>query len=910
MAPRLVGREDELARLASLVDDLTAGLRLVIVEGEAGIGKTALARAIAEPRASSRWATAPEDAGVPPFWVCRQLVPDLHFDTADRYGLVDQIAAALADTDLVVVDDLQWADEPSARMLRHILRGNPVERLTVLVTVRTGEPTSARAAELAAGVPGVEWLALGGLDAASASAVIRAEAQRPLDEQEVATAADASGGNPLFLREYGRLLRRGDVAPRGLADVITARVRRLSPQAQELLSAAAVLTEEFELTVAARVLDVATATVLAATDEALGAGLFVSAGGGRFRFTHGLLRTTLDAGLPLQKSVTLHARAARALEDLHAAALDDVAAEIARHWTAAAIAGEREPAVAWARRAADAAMRAHAYEDAARWYRSALESAASTVADAHRAELLLGITRAEAASGRMPSAYETAGRVVEIGRRAARPDLLAAAALTLEPTGDPARDRNLREWCLAALDGTADEAEQAQLHARLAQAQLYSGEVQGAGESAARAFDLAQRSGDDEATIAALRAAQLAQSGPEHRAARLDHAARMIAIGERRGRPEVEMWGRLWRIDALWETGELGEVAAELQRLRWCVEQQHSPLARWHLLRGRAALAQARGEFREAMELGSEAFLLADAIGDAGAFGGFMGLLAAVSHHAGRAEAPGGVGPHQQPPQPDDTRAELFGLIGPAYAMAEAGHLEQAEQMYRRAGPPQTWNIPPYFAVNAPHVAAGVAIALGHVDDVAFLRDQLNRWRGRHVVSGAGVSSYHGPVELILGQCSAALGDLDTAAADLDAARKIAERIGATPSAVEAAVELAVVMRRQGRNAAGLELLRRSRRAALALGMSPWVERIDAELECARDPLTAREREVAALVAQGRSNREIAAELVLSERTAENHVQHILTKLGFANRSQIAAWVAQMSTRMSSSPDDQDGRNS
>jgi DNA-binding CsgD family transcriptional regulator len=242
--------------------------------------------------------------------------------------------------------------------------------------------------------------------------------------------------------------------------------------------------------------------------------------------------------------------------------------------------------------------------------------------------------------------------------------------------------------------------------------------------------------------------------------------------------------------------------------------------------------------------------------------------------------------------------------------MAEAGHLEQAEQMYRRAGPPQTWNIPPYFAVNAPHVAAGVAIALGHVDDVAFLRDQLNRWRGRHVVSGAGVSSYHGPVELILGQCSAALGDLDTAAADLDAARKIAERIGATPSAVEAAVELAVVMRRQGRDAAGLELLRRSRRAALALGMSPWVERIDAELECARDPLTVREREVAALVAQGRSNREIAAELVLSERTAGNHVQHILTKLGFANRSQIAAWVAQMSTRMSSSPDDQDGRNS
>lgn len=45
------------------------------------------------------------------------------------------------------------------------------------------------------------------------------------------------------------------------------------------------------------------------------------------------------------------------------------------------------------------------------------------------------------------------------------------------------------------------------------------------------------------------------------------------------------------------------------------------------------------------------------------------------------------------------------------------------------------------------------------------------------------------------------------------------------------------------------------------------------------------------LVAEGKSNREIAAVLVISERTAQNHVQHILTKLGLANRSQIAVWA-------------------
>ena len=60
----------------------------------------------------------------------------------------------------------------------------------------------------------------------------------------------------------------------------------------------------------------------------------------------------------------------------------------------------------------------------------------------------------------------------------------------------------------------------------------------------------------------------------------------------------------------------------------------------------------------------------------------------------------------------------------------------------------------------------------------------------------------------------------------------------------------------------------------------------------AETPLTSRELQVARLVAGGRSNKEIAAALVISQRTAENHVEHILTKLGFTSRAQVAAWVA------------------
>ncbi len=57
--------------------------------------------------------------------------------------------------------------------------------------------------------------------------------------------------------------------------------------------------------------------------------------------------------------------------------------------------------------------------------------------------------------------------------------------------------------------------------------------------------------------------------------------------------------------------------------------------------------------------------------------------------------------------------------------------------------------------------------------------------------------------------------------------------------------------------------------------------------------LSPREREVAILIARGRMNREIAEALVISERTAETHVTHVLGKLGFRSRAQVAVWAVE-----------------
>ena len=90
-----------------------------------------------------------------------------------------------------------------------------------------------------------------------------------------------------------------------------------------------------------------------------------------------------------------------------------------------------------------------------------------------------------------------------------------------------------------------------------------------------------------------------------------------------------------------------------------------------------------------------------------------------------------------------------------------------------------------------------------------------------------------------------------------------------------------------------------SARQAAALGMPPIAakaRRLLEQLDTATPPLplTRREREVAQLVAQGLTNREIAARLYLSERTAQNHVQHILEKLHLSNRSQIAVLITNL----------------
>lgn len=513
---------------------------------------------------------------------------------------------------------------------------------------------------------------------------------------------------------------------------------------------------------------------------------------------------------------------------------------------------------------------------------------ADSLTGIERADLLLALAAAAFRRGNLPAARRSCIEALDIARHLESAELLANAALILEPCGNPTWDGDIHRWCSEALALSAhDDATRARLLARLAQAAAYCGYYDDADVASAQALSLADEAGDLDLTVGVLSSRQLARSGPDHVVEVASLAERMIAAGTAWRRPEAEMWGRLWLIDTYWYAGRLAEIAAELPRLQRTTEQVGGPYARWHLLVTRAALALARAEFDDTDRLVKEAVDHFERLGHPAAHGASVSFRLLLGHHRGHAEE------MLSPATWDfgaDGRWELAARLFRAFALVDAQHLDEAAAVYQRCGVPESWEVAPMFRLVGLAVGAQVAAALGLADDTRELSERLMPYRGQYVVGGAGGTNFLGPIELTLGKCATALADWDSARVELTTASSLCRQIGAPGFQVEADCELATTLAHAGDRAAATRLAERTLPLSRALGMTPWTRRLGA-MTAPDEPLTSRERDVANLVAEGLSNRGIAEALVIAERTAENHVQHILGKLGFANRAQIAAWA-------------------
>ena len=960
-AARMVGRDRELERVTRLLDDALDGRgRLVLCTGEAGVGKTRLAEEIAASAAARdvpvAWARAADRDSSPPYGLWQLVLdepairggigdasrPDLWSDVfgdaarpaladgaesgiGQRFALFAEVRRRLTRAAersglLLILDDLQWADEASAVLLADIVRQLRGARVLAFATYRNS-PATGRALLRLSEDANTERLDLHGLSAGGVRDLLLL-AGLPAPPDQVRAVHSETGGNPFLVRELTRMLAEGGLrhpgepgfVPGRVLETTAYRLSQVSDATRALLLAAAVAGNSFSAGVVARMLDVPVLALLGPLDEGRAAGFLVPGDRpGDHRFSHALICSAIIGRLSAAEQRRLHTAAADAIEALFEGDVRPHLAEVARHRVEGSMSGDRAQAVAACEAAAEVAAEALAFEEAARLYRQALSVGEGETGEGDRARLELGLAAALYRSGDLSGWRETA---TGVGRRAERRRdrlLLARTALVMDATGEVSWDAEICRTCEQALagDDLPDDL-RARVSSRYAQALVYGGEYERAGEVSRDALAVAEASGDPLALVDALRARQLACCAPEGAAERAALARRMLRAADTTGSAWVEMWARLWRVDTLFETGQLRSIQHELADLGICLERVRGPIGQWHLVLCTATLAQATGHFTEAMRLAREAFKLMSDMAHDAAFGGFAVIASQVGLHigidaSGLTEQFGQLPDHLKPDVVDTTRglATVFPALTLALIRLDQGDRAGAAAAYALAGPPRSWTPSPAMLMSAWGHGLTVAIALDRTQDIEFLAERFAPFRGRHVANGAGSGVYMGPVELQLGMAAAALGRLDAAVEDLQAAVSICEANGASGYRVQAAVELAAALvRRQApgdRDRAGAALAQAAGEAE-RLGMTPFttrIERLRVQLPAAaaaRSPLSPRELEVARLVARGLTNKQIGETLYVSERTAENHVQHILVKLGFSNRSQIAAWSSAVST--------------
>jgi DNA-binding SARP family transcriptional activator len=667
-----VGRVAELAQLAAAFEDVLDGRgRLVLLEGEPGIGKSYLAeevmRTVRGQGALGLVGRCWEAGGAPAYWPwvqslrsylrradrealraqlgsgaaelaqilpeLRQVLPDLEApgstgSESSRFRLFEAVAsflrAAAASRPIVLfLDDLHAADGSSLLLLQYVARELASTRMLVVGAYRSVDP-----------VPGEALAAtLSELGRESETSVIRL---RGLSERDVAdyvslAASDLASdelagelqreteGNPLFVAEMVRLLVEDPgarvVVPQSVRSVITRRVARLTDECRHLLVLASVLGREFAPASLARAAGVSELEALELLDEAIQFGVIadVPDAPGRLRFAHVLFRDALYEDVTAARRIALHRRVADALEALYGEDSGQHLTEIAHH----AVAGsEFDKALRYARLGAERALALLAYEEAVRLYELALDALAlSADDDETRCELLLALGDARSRAGDATAAQNAFVEAANIARRAGLPRALAQAAvgyggrIVWVRAGGDERLVPLLEEALQAL-GDTDPDLRARLLARLAGA-LRDEPSRDRRDALTRdAIQLARETRNASTIAYALGARAHAIAAPDSVGELLSLGNELCETAASIGDRERVAAGHAVRTLAMLLLGDLRAAEQERAVNNLLAEELKQVPQLWDAASTQALFALNAGRFAEATELSERAFAL------------------------------------------------------------------------------------------------------------------------------------------------------------------------------------------------------------------------------------------------------------------------------------------------------------
>jgi DNA-binding CsgD family transcriptional regulator len=398
----------------------------------------------------------------------------------------------------------------------------------------------------------------------------------------------------------------------------------------------------------------------------------------------------------------------------------------------------------------------------------------------------------------------------------------------------------------------------------------------------------AEATGDVRALVEAVHAMHSVSAGPRNATRRLEIADRFERLCLEGNLEDELAWSIVWRVDAYFQLGERPALDNAIARLEEFADRRNDALATWRAKIARAALTEHEGRYDEAIRVGTEALELA-------ARGGHQAADFCFRILAGecRLKTVGGsivdvIGPVGGGP-------EVFKAY---YAMtaADSGDLETAGALFPLALPMMDELNGSDLQV-ATHLAlAKVAWSLDRDDAAPAIYAALAPFAEELAVTSTLAVASMGSVSRYLGQMATLMRDWPQVEVDFGRAMRRNMETRARGEVAETRFDWATALLRNGQardRERATAMLEAAALAATELGMEPLRRRAAdalAALMSGPSPLTSRELEVAALVAEGMTNKEVAARLRLSVRTAENHLLNVMNKLGLDNRAQVAAW--------------------
>ncbi len=943
----LVGREAERTRLEDALRQAELGHgSVLLVSGDAGVGKTHLVEAVAEDsQALVLEARATQGAAIPYGGIVAALraylracpdglgeagplrphlaliLPELGAPapTSDRATLFEAIHDAFTTLSrdrpvLLVLDDLHWSDDATLELLGAL--AEPVGRMPLLILGvyrADGLPRDHMLRrlrdELRRGSR-LEELALGPLDRAQSAELLELLLDATPTPSLAAAIHDRTQGVPFFVKELARALPLTDAVtpgPRGLElveggevplpdtirDAVLVGTSELSDEARAAAEVAAVAGETFDLDV------IAQAASGAGLAELLDCGLLVEAGPGRGAFRHALAREALYSDVPWLRRKALHGRLAELLE-----AVDASSAEVATQWQGAGEAARAREALL---RAARESRAVHAYRDAAHAARQALDLWPEGEDSAGRIEALESYASSAELAGDLTEAARAWREVGAIRVERGTPEQQADAQRRLAAVYDLKGDR---EAAHAARSTAAEAYASAGKPAEAAVERLAIGNYLRASASYAAAIELAQAAKQEavhadrlDLRIRALGLEGLARAKGGEYEAGLETVRGGLALALEHDLTPVaaELYQRLSVV--LYDSADYRGAKQMLDSaLEFCRTGGGDSATDVACVTCLVYVLRECGEWQEALRLGRELISSDTAVWVAeGLIGGihcYQGKLSSARRLLTSSFATASQVGHFN--MSVDTTAGLARVAAAENADDEAAvrcrwlltRWEHSEDHH--------------YAVKGLRWAAAFFARGGAPDEAHACAEALTR-----IAADTGHADAVAALAHAIGETALAGGDADTAAEQLAHAAELHRGLDLPFEHAEIELRAGVALAAAGEREPALERIADAYRAARKLGARPLAaeaarevaslgesvaERLGRRATAHASPagLSPRELEVVRLVAVGRTNREIAQELFLSARTVDMHVRNILRKLDCRSRVEAAHIVSKL----------------